>query len=181
VTLGRWPLQSENDHLNDENKHIIKTILFVPRRPQPDHTPTSVKLSHGDVIRWQLCSRALHRYCPRPPWFLVSGLPSHQDFPAYRSVYDRSPNWPSSEQLRFTNEGGSQPLFAIWLGFSFAGLVYGGLHLLAWDAPFPSHTSYKLWCASGILLACSGFICILFFIILAPFVWTVDSIRSSAF
>jgi len=74
-------------------------------------------------------------------------------------VYERSPNWPSSQHLKFTKENSDQALLAIWLGFSFAGLVYGGLHLLAWDAPFPSHVEDKLWRSSGVLLASSGFTC----------------------
>ena len=48
------------------------------------------------------------------------------------------------------------------LGFSFAGLVYGGIHLLAWNAPFPSHATLTLWRSSGVLLASSGFICVVF-------------------
>ena len=44
----------------------------------------------------------------------------------------------------------------ILVDFSFAGLVYGGHHLLAWDAPFPSQLERTLWRGSGIFLASSG-------------------------
>jgi hypothetical protein len=162
LTLGRWPQQKNGDG-------IIKADVFVPHRPQPDYAPASVTLSHADVIRWRLCARALQRYCPQPRWFLISGAPSHQDFPAYRSVCERSPNWPSSQHLEFTI-GNSDQFYPIWLGFSFAGLVYGGLHLLAWNAPFPSRLENKLWRSSGILLASSGFIYPLSVLILAPFI-----------
>jgi hypothetical protein len=60
-------------------------------------------------------------------------------------------------------------LLPIWLGFSFAGLVYGGLHLLAWNAPFPSSVENKLWRSSGVLLASSGFIYPLSILVFAPF------------
>ena len=182
LMLGSWRLLAkQNFSRSDEQENTKKTTVFVPRQPQPDYSPASVNLSHGDAIRWQLCSGALRRYCPQPVWFMVSGSTSHQDFPAYRSVYDRSPNWPSSQQLKFTKEDSDQPLLATWLGFSLAGLVYGGLHLLAWDAPFPSHTGYKLWCASGILLASSGFICTLFIATFVPLLWTLDFLGRTSF
>jgi hypothetical protein len=169
LTLGTWPEQKKGDR-------VIRANVFVPRRPQPDYAPVSVTLSHADVVRWRLCARALQRYHPQPRWLLRSGAPSHQDFPAYRSVYDRSPNWPSSQHLEFQNRDSS---LAIFLGFCLAGLVYGGLHLLAWDAPFPSHIEDKLWRSSGILLASSGFICALFLLVVAPFLlgheWVVQT------
>jgi hypothetical protein len=169
LTLGEWSKRTSGD---------INVDVFVPRRPQPDYAPASVTLSRADVVRWRLCARALQRYCPQPRWFPISGTPSHQDFPAYRSVYERSPNWPSSQHLEFTKENGDQ-LLAIVLGFSFAGLVYGGLHLLAWDAPFPSQVENTLWRSSGVLLASSGFICTLYLLVITPFAlgheWIVDT------
>jgi len=38
------------------------------------------------------------------------------------------------------------------------GLFYGGLHLTAWNAPFPTHTQMLLWRLSGLTLVASGFI-----------------------
>jgi hypothetical protein len=168
LTLGRWPQQKNSDS-------IIKADVFVPRRPQPDYAPTSVTLSQADIIRWPLCARALQRNCPQPRWLLISGAPSHQDFPAYRSVCERSPNWPSSQHLEFTEEKSDQ-LLPIWLGFSFAGLVYGGLHLLAWNAPFPSPVENNLWRGSGVLLASSGFILPLSMLVSFPFILRYECI-----
>lgn len=48
------------------------------------------------------------------------------------------------------------------LGFSLAGLIYGGLHLVAWNAPFPSELEMILWRCSGVILAASGYIPLLF-------------------
>jgi hypothetical protein len=75
----------------------------------------------------------------------------------------------------------SDQSLAIWLGFSFAGLVYGGLHLLAWDAPFPSHVEDKLWRSSGTLLAFSGFICTLFFLLLFSFMFCAQLVNGTSF
>jgi hypothetical protein len=47
------------------------------------------------------------------------------------------------------------------LGFSIAGCVYGGLHLSAWNAPFPTATQRHLWRLSGIVLVSSGPVMIL--------------------
>lgn len=45
---------------------------------------------------------------------------------------------------------------SIFIGFALAGLVYGGMHLLAWNAPFRNSGIRGLWRASSLLLACSG-------------------------
>lgn len=43
-----------------------------------------------------------------------------------------------------------------YLGFTVASLVYGGLHLTAWDAPFPTSTQQLLWRMSSIALTAFG-------------------------
>jgi len=45
----------------------------------------------------------------------------------------------------------------LW-SFLIAGLVYGALHLVAWNAPFPSRTEATLWRLSGLTLFLSGFV-----------------------
>ena len=47
---------------------------------------------------------------------------------------------------------------SILTAFIFAGLIYGGLHLFAWNATFPSQIEKTLWRSSGITLAVSGMI-----------------------
>jgi len=42
------------------------------------------------------------------------------------------------------------------LGFSLAGCVYGGLHLSAWNVPFPTTSQRFLWHISGLVLISSG-------------------------
>lgn len=46
----------------------------------------------------------------------------------------------------------------MFLSFTIASLAYGGLHLLAWNAPFPSFNQSALWKGSGVLIASSGLI-----------------------
>ncbi|KAJ9615808.1 hypothetical protein H2200_001885 [Cladophialophora chaetospira] len=143
---------------------------FLPWQPNPDYSPTSVYLSPTNVARWRLCASALQQYCPQPRWFDKSGIHSHQDFPAFRSVYDRSPDWPSVEHdVEAAVVDDDHPSAAIVIGFSFAGLVYGGLHLLAWKAPFPSQAERALWRSSGVILASSGFVVIFWILGLMSF------------
>ena len=45
-------------------------------------------------------------------------------------------------------------------GFIISAFLYGGLHLLAWNAPFRSRTEEWLWRSSGIFIMASG-LCII--------------------
>lgn len=40
--------------------------------------------------------------------------------------------------------------------FALAGMIYGGLHALAWNAPFPSQTQMMLWKISCMTLVATG-------------------------
>ena len=42
------------------------------------------------------------------------------------------------------------------LGLLIAGLLYGGLHLLAWQVPFASRAERILWRFSGIFIITAG-------------------------
>jgi hypothetical protein len=148
LTLGTW----------------TRTDMFQPWEPRPNYAPTSVTLSCADVVRWKLCARALQRYYPNPQWVLSYNRRSHQDFPAYRSVYDHSPDWPSLQHMELHGVDSFIP-FATFFGLSFAGLVYGGLHLLAWDAPINSETERFFWRSSGVIVASSGLFVFLSFVV----------------
>jgi hypothetical protein len=75
-------------------------------------------------------------------------------------VIDRARDWPL-QYLAFgsidDNLGASGFLSMLW-SFLIAGLVYGALHLVAWNAPFPSRTEATLWRLSGLTLFLSGFV-----------------------
>jgi hypothetical protein len=149
LTIGEWEGGYEKD---PDDLH------FIARRPQPDYAPAYVNLSVSDITRWRFCSHALKRYCSSPRWLSMSDERSHQAFPALDSVCDRLPDWPSSRTFHFADETTSQSVF-IFIGFSVAGSIYGGLHLLAWDAPFPSPGDATTWRGSGVLIASSGILC----------------------
>lgn len=52
-----------------------------------------------------------------------------------------------------------------YLGFAVVTAAYGGFHLLAWNARFPSVPEVMLWRISAILIAYPGVFLILFFIL----------------
>ena len=49
------------------------------------------------------------------------------------------------------------------LGLTLAGVWYGGLHVLAWQAPFSTQAQEKLWRICSVVLASSGFLATIFF------------------
>ena len=68
----------------------------------------------------------------------------------------RNGDWPS---LGYVNQQGLHlESKSILTAFISAGLIYGGLHLFAWNATFPSEIEKTLWRSSGITLAVSGVI-----------------------
>ncbi|PVH97583.1 hypothetical protein DM02DRAFT_684776, partial [Periconia macrospinosa] len=78
--------------------------------------------------------------------------PKHEiQYPPSMALQDKNRNWPSSKgSVRATRTG--WVLAGIWI----AGIVYGGLHLLAWNAPFPTLAQQLLWRISTTTLTASG-------------------------
>ena len=92
-------------------------------------------VSSMDVERWALAYEAIEKY------LLEQDVRSRH---CNRSeLYDED----SRVEARIGNMLpliGSRP-YEVWSGFAIAGALYGGLHLLAWDAPFPSHLEQVFW------------------------------------
>lgn len=127
-----------------------------------------IDLTRADILCWRLASQGLQRH----PKLLHS--PKDRDYSAnyyhhpgglHRThlneyVIDRARDWPF-QYLDFGsidgNLGASGYLSMLW-SFLIAGLVYGALHLVAWNAPFPSRTEATLWRLSGLTLSLSGFV-----------------------
>ncbi|KAK5683659.1 hypothetical protein LTS10_005193 [Elasticomyces elasticus] len=65
----------------------------------------------------------------------------------------RSKNWPSLGT--WNSSGVTLHSKAILAGFTLAGLIYGMIHLSAWNAPFPSVSQMWLWRGSAITLISS--------------------------
>ena len=110
-----------------------------------------------DLNRWALVSCAWQRYQPTPQ--------QHDPFTGDNSppwLYDgigrRIENWPRTSLAFFV---GHVTFDIRLLTFSIATGLYGGLHLLAWEALFGSDAEKFLWRASCLLLVMSGSIIML--------------------
>ena len=102
-------------------------------------------LSPTTIDRWKLAHEAISQYR------LEEDLRDRHN--KRSTFYDQD----SRVAARISNGDsliGSKPV-EVWLGFALAGLLYGGFHLLAWDAPFPSRAEQILWriSASSVAMA----------------------------
>jgi hypothetical protein len=106
-----------------------------------------VDLTVAEVRCLELASKAIDRYdlAVLTQERLGGGYPLNEAPPD--PIHIRAANWPSFEKPR--NNG-----FSVWAAF--ASLVYGGLHLLAWSAPFPTRPEVLLWRISSLTIAGSG-------------------------
>ncbi|KAJ0114090.1 hypothetical protein J7T55_007924 [Diaporthe amygdali] len=68
------------------------------------------------------------------------------------TLVDRVTNFPR----RRHDAPKEQHTFRTHLGISLTGFLYGGLHMLAWDASFTSQAEADIWKLASISLACSG-------------------------
>lgn len=92
-----------------------------------------IVIQYSDIIRWQLSL----------------GLGQYDLFmPPKDSLTDRVRNLP-----RFQDYDNYLTLF---IGFGFVGLIYGGLHCVAWNAPFTTSIERILWRISSITIAVTG-------------------------
>ena len=114
-----------------------------------------------DLKRWELVSRGWQKYRPKfrehDP-FARSSTPR-----LYNGVGRRIGNWPGTSFSLFDFLEGDVTLDIRLLTVSVAAGLYGGLHLLAWEAPFGSEPQQFLWRASASLLVMSGFFVLLGF------------------
>lgn len=69
------------------------------------------------------------------------------------TLVDRVTNFPRRRHDSIPQE---QHAFKTHLGISLTGFLYGGLHMLAWDASFTSAGEAAMWKLASISLACSG-------------------------
>ena len=88
------------------------------------------------------------------------------------TVVDRMNNWDTYgfARVKETTEASKDISWA--LGFTVAGLIYGGLHLIAWSAPFGSRAEQHLWRISAVTLTFSG--------ILFPIWWVAGRVSNMA-
>ncbi|KAK3632039.1 hypothetical protein LTR22_020779 [Elasticomyces elasticus] len=121
-----------------------------PRAPRPD---SSVWLTKNDVRCMGLVFE-LTKENPDMAEAMAKVLANKDDEGAGTThLVLRSKNWP----LLGTWNSSGVKLYskAILAGFTLAGVVYGMIHLSAWNAPFPSVSQMWLWRASAITLISS--------------------------
>jgi hypothetical protein len=135
-------------------------------------SPPTMNLSRSDVYRWQLAAEEIgnlglidvvgtETYIKGQ--YIQNGRYVDTLHCLFDTVADRIPNWPT--QVSFQDlDIASSTITKPYVGFAIAGALYGGLHLLAWTAPFASRGEEILWRASGLLLMASAPLILLFYI-----------------
>lgn len=99
----------------------------LPRsRIRNDHE--DVILEEEDIRRWHLAEDLLIKY-----------KATGEDTRSGDTVTDRSSNWPpvDIDPKRLDK--------SLFIAFNASGILYGGLHLLAWNAAFRTITEQSLW------------------------------------
>ena len=91
--------------------------------------------------------------------------------PRAKAVCDSMPNWPLDRHFgectpltpwdiapgtKWVIKGNEDRLSSLLFGLLLAGVLYGGLHLLAWNVPFASRAERILWRFSGIFIISAG-------------------------
>lgn len=97
------------------------------------YNPAVFNLTPCDVRRWQLAREAMDKYCLKKPDTNLD-LVTIKPVPGLNGLDKKPSVWAS-------------------LGFSLIAAGYGGLHGLAWNAPFPTHRELKLWRISALIIA----------------------------
>lgn len=123
-------------------------------------------LESSDLRRWGLVSRAWQKYQTKLEEHDRSARTRKPEL--YDGVCDRMHNWPTT---RYEGNDLStlygQDFGMELLNLMIAGGLYGGLHLLAWNAPIASWGEQFVWCASGVLIASSGILYFAFMVVSA--------------
>ncbi|KAF2137495.1 uncharacterized protein K452DRAFT_361857 [Aplosporella prunicola CBS 121167] len=132
-----------------------------------------VYLSLADKARWKYASEALEYGLLEAGWgadevfvkgqYIRNGVYEDRGDSLHDTLCDRNVNWPSDIQL--TRIRTAKHISWAYAGFVLAGTVYGGLHLVAWNAPFASSVEKLLWRSSGLVLVLSGPVCALVFVV----------------
>ncbi|KAK1757757.1 hypothetical protein QBC47DRAFT_164925 [Echria macrotheca] len=112
----------------------ITPSIDFPDPGQPVPLRPSISIPHLDLRRWLL--------------FLIS---THHGYKP-RSV----PRDSVAARLRNTPWFTAQNYIPLYTSLSLSGFIYGGLHILAWGASFPTHAEKILWRLSSVTVASTG-------------------------
>jgi hypothetical protein len=130
-------------YIPEDESIIIDYGSYV--NEQDEKRGISLHLERGEVRCLQLASQAISRY----------GITSFDFKDKDGLLQGWIPDRPRFSGLSIDSSFNADA-FKFLLGFTIAGCVYGGLHLSAWNAPFPTTTQSHLWHISGLILISSG-------------------------
>ena len=119
------------------------TSLKMWKRAKSQPRAIEISFTARDIIRWKMAWRAV-QICRDPSPGREVPYRDHTGVPRPLDVFRTHQDWPNSDGL-FDD-------LAFILGFSVAGIIYGGLHALAWSAHFQSHTEQLLWRISACIV-----------------------------
>lgn len=120
-----------------------------PRRQPPNLFARNTAIDHltpSTTLRWKLAHTAICKYN------LESDLRQRHATPV-NGTHLSSRLALRSREITFRID--NLPLAT---SVSVSGLLYGGLHLVAWNADFASHVELLLWRISAIFVACNGIV-----------------------
>lgn len=114
-----------------------------------------VELSAGDLVRFRLAQRCFEKYpqLARVVHTWGAAIPPSEDKWGYLEwVTDRVGDWPWNK----TDYAADEMFGSFFPGLLFAGVAYGGLHLLAWDPPVRTQAEVLIWRISAIAAIAGG-------------------------
>lgn len=159
--------QSSQLHL----RRLLESLTLARDEKTNEHSEKFDSLPEIEK-RLQLAYKALRRYelnkihgrsryffrRPNARWRYLVGendISTSTYFDKEKLISDRCRNWPRVLTWSPNTKDREKPM---WIGLLLAGSLYGGIHLLAWNAPFPSRTERLLWHVSGVTIMCfAGF------------------------
>ncbi|KAF2669465.1 hypothetical protein BT63DRAFT_261688 [Microthyrium microscopicum] len=125
--------------------------ILTMRRPY-------VELNSDDILCFKLAASCYGKYmsvcrCPSPgSTYKHNPAHDHRKWWLREYMIPRVSNWPNPS----INVDADDSFWLAMLSFTFAGLAYGSLHLLAWHAPLLTRTEVYMWRISGLFLAAYG-------------------------
>ncbi|KAL8774457.1 MAG: hypothetical protein Q9209_000830 [Squamulea sp. 1 TL-2023] len=154
ISISRIPMKLMNWTIG--RCSLFKSQRLPPRQPPALFTRNTAidHLTPCDVLRWELAHEAIAKYN------LESDLRQRHATPV-NGVHLSSRLALRSREVTFRIEN-----IHLAISVSISGLLYGGLHLVAWNAVFASHVELLFWRISAVFVACNGLVIGLVWIIL---------------
>ncbi|KAL8721412.1 MAG: hypothetical protein Q9181_007707 [Wetmoreana brouardii] len=150
-TPGRWEYTHRSyPSVAYRFLHMLVTSKLLPKRvlrscPGIFVRKTAVNhLTCCDLERWKLAHTAIERY------------ELELDLRWRHATYLDGRNLRSRISLRQRNVIFTFDIKQLAVTGTLSGALYGGLHLVAWNATFPSRIEQALWRASAVCVACNG-------------------------